>query len=334
MVTQTTTRLTLTDDDMPDLFTRADNGAKQSKNWNFGVVRTELIAISLAALAQVAGRQLAPTFTSASHLDIGEIHFLGIDYTARTLTNDVASYFLPAVVMLVAVIMLALRVWRRYDRRWRSQRAIAESTKELAWRFSMCALQADIEASAPLTDVQAIEAFSKELREYIKQSLPLHLKPPKPNVPEITQPMRDLRAASIAVQSDAYLNDRLKNQAKWYSNKSGVYQTWTTRLQIARFVAYGLGGVLILYHGFDINGLGIMTTIAGAFATWLAGNHYDDLSQSYSGMASQLSLFDAEANAILQSGSAGVAGPNVWPHLVNKVETLMNGEHESWRGLA
>jgi hypothetical protein len=334
MVTQATTRLTLTDEDMPDLFTRADNGAKQSKKWYFRFVRIELIAISLAALAQVVGRQLAPTITSTVHLGVGEVHFLGIDYTARTLTNAVASYFLPTVVMLVAVIMLALRVWLRYDRRWRARRAIAEATKELAWRFSMRALQADIEASTPLTDVQAVEAFSQELRQYITQSLPLHLKAPSLNAPEITQPMRSLRAASIATQSEAYLNDRLKNQQKWYSGKSDTYQLWTTRLQVARFVAYGLGGALIFYHGFGINGLGIMTTIAGAFATWLAGNHYDDLSQSYSGMATQLSLFDAAANTILQSGSAGVAGPNDWPHLVNKVEALMDGEHEDWRRLS
>lgn len=329
-----TTRLTLTDADMPELFAKADTGAKQSQKWYFSFVRIELIAISLAALAQVVGRQLAPTITSALNLGVGEIHFLGSDYTARSLTNAVASYILPAVVMAVAFVMLALRVLLRYDRRWRARRAIAEATKELAWRFSMRAMQADIEATTPLTDVQAVEAFSKELGQYIEQSLSLHLKPPSAAAPQITQPMRDLRAANIGVQSAAYLKDRLEDQQTWYSGKADTYQTWTTRLQIARFVAYGLGVVLIFYHGFGINGLGIMTTIAGAFATWLAGRHYDDLSQSYAGMARQLGLLAATANTVLKSGSAGSAGPNDWPHMVDKVETLMDGEHQDWRRLS
>ncbi|HEU5343227.1 MAG TPA: hypothetical protein VFU60_02680, partial [Ktedonobacterales bacterium] len=73
---------------------------------------------------------------------------------------------------------------------------------------------------------------------------------------------------------------------------------------------------------------------AGAFATWLAGKHYDDLSQSYSGMAQQLDLLEANASAILQSGNASVPGPNDWPHLVDKVESLMDGEHRDWLRLS
>lgn len=326
--------LKLTDSDMPELFTNADKGAQQSQKWYFRFVQVELIAISLAALAQVLGRQLAPTITSALNLGVGEIHFLGNDFTARALTNAAASYILPAIVMAVAVVMLVLRVWLRYDRRWRARRAVAEATKELAWRFSMRALPADLSAATPLTEVQAVEAFSKELRQYIEQSQSLHLNAPSPNATEISDKMLKLRTAPLSTQSASYLAGRLIDQKDWYARKATTYQKLTTRFQVARFVAYGLGVALIFYHGFGINGLGIMTTIAGAFATWLAGKHYDDLAQNYAGMARQLGLLEASADVILQTGVAGAAGPHDWAHLVDKVETLMDGEHQSWQRLS
>lgn len=334
MVTQATTKLTLTDQDMPDLHKRADRGAKTSQLWYFTVVRIELIFLSLAALAEVVGRQVAPMIVSAFHLDVGESHFLGTDYPHQSLTIAVASYVVPAFVMGVALVMLALRVLFRFDVRWRARRALAESTKGLAWRFSMRAMKSDIEAITPLTDMQAVEAFNVEMDKYNEQSRPLHLKAPDPNATQLTQPMRDLRAANISAQSDAYLNHRLINQKDWYAGRAKSFQTRTTWLQVARFVAYGLGIALIFYHGLGINGLGIMTTVAGAFATWLAGKHYDDLSQSYAGMVVELDGHLAEARTLLQSGSAGVAGPKDWPHLVDKVETLMDGEHQDWRRLS
>ena len=333
MVTTQAT-LTLTDADMPDLFTRANAGAKRSQAWYFTFVRIELIAISLVALVQVVGPHLMPTITSLFHVGVGETHILGSYYTTQALIDTVAVYVLLAVFVLLEVVMVVLRIWFRYDRRWRARRAIAEAAKELAWRFSMRAMQADLEAATPLTEVQAVEVFSKQLGLFIGLSPSLHLEAPDPNVKEITQPMLDLRAAMIPAQSTAYLKDRLQNQRKWYAGKATTYRQWTTILQVARFIAYGLGVVLIFYHGFGANALGIMTTIAGAFATWLAGKHYDDLSQSYSGMAQQLDLLEANASAILQSGNASVPGPNDWPHLVDKVESLMDGEHRDWLRLS
>lgn len=326
--------LTLKDKDMPEVFTTADEGATRSQWWYFFFVRVELISISLAAFAQVVGRQLAPSIANLLQLKIGDVQIAGDHFTAQELTSGVGRYVLPAFIMSIAVLMLALRVWLRYDRRWRGRRAIAEATKGLAWRYSMQALHADLEAGAPLNLFQADEAFDKELSQLITESLTLHLAAPKPDAKQKTDNMSTLRQASVTVQRDAYLADRIKNQQDWYSRKAGQYQVLTTWLQVFRFVAYGIGVILIFYPGIGVNGLGIMTTVAGAFATWLAGKHYDDLSQSYSGMARQLGLLAGTAASVLSPRTGASADPTAWAHFVDKVETLMEGEHQDWRRLS
>jgi hypothetical protein len=326
--------LSLTDEDMPEVYDTADKGAIRSQWWYFFFVRIELIMISLAAFAEVAGRQWGASIANLLQLQDEGARVFGVSFTPDALAVTVASYILPAAVMIIAVLMFVLRVWLQYDRRWRGRRAIAEAAKELAWRYSMQAMHADLEASAPLSRPQADDAFRKELGDLITQSASLHLKAPTPDATQRSAKMSALRQAGDQVQRAAYLEGRLKNQQGWYARKAGVYQQVTTWLQVARFAAYAIGVILIFYHGLGTNGLGIMTTVAGAFATWLAGKHYDDLAQSYSGMARQLSLLDATASSVPPTGSAASGNSMDWAHFVNKVETLMDGEHQDWRRLS
>lgn len=63
--------LSLENEDLPDLFNAADQGAIRSQKWHFRFVRTELIFVSLAAAAELIGRQLAPTIADTLHISVG-----------------------------------------------------------------------------------------------------------------------------------------------------------------------------------------------------------------------------------------------------------------------
>src|SRR5690348_7297229 len=143
--------------------------------------------------------------------------------------------------------------------------------------------------------------------------------------------MDALRFSPLANQISAYKLERLVNQRDWYAKKANTYRNWSICLPTARFVVYGLGIALIFYTGFGSNGLGAMTTIAGAIATWLVGKHYDDLAQSYGSMAREL---DGMTNLVPDAPAASQGNPNglqdSWSIFVDKVETLLNGEHQDW----
>lgn len=319
--------------DLPEVFRTADKGAMRSQKWHFFLVRTELIAISLAALAQVVGPRFAPDIVSTLQIKIGSVHFLGSSFTSSEVTHDVASYLLPALFLAIALLMFLLRLILRLDQRWRGRRAIAEATKSLAWRYSMRALHADLDAQAPLDRDRANQAFNTELTKLVEEAGNLHLDPPESGDVELSDRMKNLRQQEdSALRGAVYMKGRLESQQEWYSRKANAYQKLTTRLQVARFVAYGVGVFLIFYQGLGVNGLGIMTTIAGAFATWLAGKHYDDLSQSYGSMARSLAGLAGAAPSHSPSGSVGPSGGSdtAWAHFADKVEALLDGEHRDW----
>lgn len=317
--------------ELPELFRTADSAAIRSQWWHFVFVRVELIAISLAALAEVFGQQLASWIIRVFDLQVGSTDIAGRHFTSHEVTTSLASYVIPAFIMVIAILMFAFRLLFRQNHFWRAQRALAEATKGLAWRYSMRAMNADLHAGAPLDMSQSHQAFQKELDKLLKQAESLRLPPPKPGEPMLPQVMDTLRSSSLANQIHAYKLERLVNQRDWYARKANTYRNWSIYLQTARFVVYGLGIALIFFTGFGSNGLGAMTTIAGAVATWLAGKHYDDLAQSYGSMAREL---DGLTNLVPDASSASHGDPNdlqdIWSIFVDKVETLLNGEHQDW----
>lgn len=323
--------LILTDADLPEIFRTADSGAKSSQRWHFFFVRFELIFISLAAVAEVFGRPIAPVIVSLFNLHVGEVTLLGRHYTSEEVTTLLASNITAGVFMVLAIGMFVLRFSLRRDHRWRGRRALAEATKGLAWRYGMRAMHADLQASGLLNEEQSHEAFLKELGQIEQEGYDLHLASPKPNDVQLTYKMEKLRAASLVAQKDTYMEGRLKDQQEWYANKAGKYETWTNILQWARGITYVVGVFLIIFNPFGSTGLSAMTTIAGAFATWLAGRHYDDLSQSYGAMARKLIGLKNLAPNLSAANPGGVEDPQTaLSTFVNDVETLMDGEHRDW----
>lgn len=320
-----------TDADFPELFHEADEGAKRNQRWHFFFVRSELIFVSLAAVTQVLGRQYAPQIIQLLQLDIGPIDIAGHHFSSSDTTNLVASHALSAVFMLLTIAAFASRFWFHNKKRWHGQRALAEATKGLAWRYSMRAMHDDLSAPTPLNDDDSRRIFLSELHKQQEQGVNLHLGPAQSGKAEITANMEALRKATQPIQQHAYVTERLLNQQVWYAGKSATFESRTKGLQWARGIAYVVGFVLLFITGFGANGFAVATTIAGVFATWLVGKHYDDLSQSYAVMSRKLTqLNDSLATPSPANQGGDAKSATDWAAFVDEVETLLDGEHQEW----
>lgn len=318
-------------EDFPEIFHTADKGAIKSQNRHFLFVAVELSAISIAAIAQVFGQQLATLIVNLFGWHAGSLALLGRSYSAAVVTTSVARYAFPGVLMFIAFVAYGVRFCSRYHHRWLGRRALAEATKGLAWRYSMHAMHADLNATTPLSLNEAHQAFHTELGKFEQQGHDLRLAPPQPGDVELTQKMESLRLAGPIIQSDAYLEDRINDQQRWYATKAIAFEKLTTRLQLARGGMYVLGAILIVFSGVGPNGLAAATTIAGALATWLAGKRYDDLAQSYGAMARELIGLRNKAPNLTSLGQSSSANQQaVWAAFVDEVETLLDGEHRDW----
>jgi hypothetical protein len=321
----------LRDTELPGLFRLADRGASRSKALYFFLLGVELIGISVAALAQVFGHQVAPGIASLLQLHVGASQLLGHKFTADDLTNQLPRYALPAAILAIAASVYLLRLIFRFDVFWRARRALAEATKELAWLYSMRAMGADLNALTPLNPDASSAAYNRLLEKLQTEGEKWNLGAPKADDVAKTLAMETLRKKLPPAQRDDYVTGRLQEQLTWYADNARHFQSRAVVLRVARIAAYALGGALIFFTGLGSNGLGAMTTIAGAVATWLVANHYDDLSQSYSAIARTLIQFKDRAINMDLTAHGGSTNPqSVWGQFVDEVETLLRGERQDW----
>ncbi|HKW22862.1 MAG TPA: SLATT domain-containing protein [Ktedonobacterales bacterium] len=314
--------LSLNNENLPDLFTTADDGAIHSQGWHFAFVWVELVFVSLAAVAELIGRQFAPAIADLLHIHGGPISVAVFTISATELRNGIGGNIIAAFFMIIAILAFFARFWFRRAEFWRKQRALAEAIKSLAWRYVMHGISR--------------EAYLEEYGKQRQQSTDLRLPPPQDNATLITDAMEKIHDATPAEQYSVYLKDRLKNQRIWYSKKAKLFRKRTKWLHWDRGIAYGVGLLVVPIVGIFIAGIGsggfaVVTTIAGGFATWLVSRHYDDLSQSYTIMAHKLLEYETRAANILPESQARGANEQVsWAAFVNEVETFLDGEHQVW----
>jgi hypothetical protein len=293
-------------------------------------VRFELISISLVAIAEIFGHQFAPTISQALGIHFGEMTVFGKQYAGGQVTTLVASSIPAAIFMAFAVVLYLARVIFHPDRRWRERRALAEAVKGLAWRYGMHAMHADLTAAIPLNLDQAHQAFLDELGDIEKDRHDLRLPAPEKGAQQITERMERLRAASPAIQESAYKETRVEGQRGWYARKAKKFARWTVYLQVARGLTYAVGVALIVFNPLGLGGLSAVTTIAGAFAAWLASRHYEDLSQDYGAMARTLSELWLKAPGVATLSQDAFGAQRAVAAYARGVETLLDGEHQNW----
>lgn len=113
------------------------------------------------------------------------------------------------------------------ERDWYAGRAVAESTKTLAWRYAVQG-----EPFGPnLSDIEAEALMRARIGEVIRRGrdrIDVGL-----GDAVVTTRMRELRTASLTVRREAYLEHRTDDQRKWYADNAGRNETRATRIRFA-----------------------------------------------------------------------------------------------------
>ncbi len=144
---------------------------------------------------------------------------------------------------------------------------------------------------------------------------------------EVTKIMLDWRNRSVSERREFYLRDRIRDQKDWYSKKAVSSSRLHDRWLVATFASQGGAGVIalltVLFPGFALNPVGIVTTLASCGMSWMNAKSYRELSQSYGLIAHDLSGYESEAE--------GVDSQEKLEKLVSNVEGRISGEHTYWK---
>jgi len=242
----------------------------------------------------------------AAGLSIFTISISGVEW------GDVLATIFFAGGLLISIYLLA----ERPERQWYDARAVAESVKTMAWRYSAGGSDFPLGAESDSAFLQQLTALTKSLE---------HVSLATPSGSEITPSMRQLRNAPLEVRRHAYRQHRIDDQQSWYSVKARFHGRRATQWLLASLVAQLLGitaGLLQATETVDIDLLGLAAAVSAAIIAWLQMQQHSMLAEAYGVTARELSLVDQQLAAV---------SPEGWPAALDEAEAAISREHTLWR---
>lgn len=228
------------------------------------------------------------------------------------------------LTLVAALVVTAVISLRNFERRWYGGRAMAESVKTLAWRYVTCAEP----FARGLHEKDADTLFIEQLRAVLDESdaLQMDFGGVAGTKDQITDSMREVRAASLEDRKDVYLRDRVRNQREWYSGKAGTNSrregVFFAAIWLVQLGAVAAGLYVVLEPASTFNWTGLLTTIAAGLLAWLQVRRHQELSQSYSIAALELGLI-AEA-------ARHASTEDDFSQFVADAESAISREHTLW----
>jgi hypothetical protein len=124
----------------------------------------------------------------------------------------------PTIALCLFVVALVIRasgVGDKAERRWYDARAASESIKSASWQFTVGG------EAFRLEDDDAENRFLSAQQQVLKTLQHLSV-PTNPSRHAITDDMRRLRKADLAVRRETYVRQRVSDQQNWYSSKASL----------------------------------------------------------------------------------------------------------------
>lgn len=233
------------------------------------------------------------------------------------------SVWLSVASVVLLVGTLAVEGYsrrRRPERRWYGGRFVAETLKSAAWRYMMHADPYDA------GDEQAVSLFEKLAQEAVA-AVPGNSQSLEPVMAErlsVTPMMRRVRVLSLADRKRLYLEQRVRDQAEWYTSKARSNARSATvwfRLNFgARFLALVFAFVYVV-HPTPLQLTQVFVGVAAAVTAWVQLGRHEELSQSYSIAADELTRIE---------GLLVPADEHKFGEGVIQAEDAISREHKMW----
>jgi hypothetical protein len=230
---------------------------------------------------------------------------------------DASGLVLLLAFGVAALAELSLIVFQP-ERDWYSGRAVAESAKTLAWRYSVQG-----EPFGPgLTDQEAEDLLRTRVKEVLERGKDRISVPSGGTL--ITPSMAGLRTQGLPVRRDTYLTHRTEDQRAWYfdnATKNRRQATWWRYALLAGELIAVIAASLAFGRKEPADFAGIIAAFVAGGAAWLAIKQHSQLTSAYRMAASELAI---QADVLREVDEAG------WPQAVADAEEAISREHTMW----
>lgn len=286
------------DSDFPNYFLAGDNASKSAQNYYVNYVRWNLILMTLSAAIAI--------------------------YNYNSEESKRVVYIISGIILFIAFILSFIIKIKKYEDVWYRGRALAESSKTLAWRF----MTKSEYFEENLTNEEAERKFTNRLNEVQKEFSDIHsyLKAADIKKKIITDKMAEVRDLPLTDRMDFYLRNRIENQIDWYSVKADTntvkYERWFSAVIAMQFLAIVSIVILIFYPDSTLNFVGIFTTLSASFFSWLQLKRFQENKEAYNTAVSELNSIKNDAKFISTEDN--------FAKFVLDSENAMSREHTMW----
>jgi len=211
---------------------------------------------------------------------------------------------------------------RADEERWYGGRAAAESVKTISWRYMMRA--------APFNqpEAEADRIFGNSLEEILKQKgqLSLGAVPSVGSAPQISKPMREVRAKNLDDRKELYGRERIEDQRDWYARKATLNGRRASQFFALLIGSQGLALVaavaMILRPTSPLDYAAVFSAVAAAVISWIQVKKYEELAQSYDVAAQELGIVAEQLRHLTNE--------EAFSQFVGEAESAVSREHTLW----
>ncbi|GAB3221756.1 DUF4231 domain-containing protein [Glycomyces halotolerans] len=284
----------LIDQDLPSIFHSADRAARRGQTNYLLATKIRSISIILAAI---------------------------FGMLAAVSTNFVI------VTVVAFVLALAIELYlldQKPEQAWYDGRALAESAKSIAWRFAVGAAPFNFDDG---TEAESSDRLRAELARLLTDAPDISIT--ATSYEAVSEKIRETRRMSLKKRKQIYLDGRIKDQQKWYSDKYEYNrkraEKWRICLLFLEIVGI-LVAILMIIEVLRIDLTGIVASVIGVGSSWMAVRQYSSLQRAYAFASHELSIIGDRIIAQLDDESE-----ESWAREAGDAEEAISREHKMWR---
>lgn len=284
--------------DFPNYFQASDKASIKAQSNYLNIIKIDLISMIIASALAI--------------------------YNYQLVESKFYIYTISGFLLLLSLILTIILKSKKYEDTWYQGRALAESCKTLTWRFVTCS--EFFESTLP--EVEVKERFINRIKELSNEfkDLTNSLNSKTLNLPIITDKMIELRRLGTNERKQNYIQNRIEDQKKWYSDKAefnkSKYNLWFWIIIFCQGIALISVVVLIKFPDNNYNLVGLFTTIASSAMSWLQLKQHQELKQAYTTATQELNFIVTLADKVLNDDDLS--------KFVLDSENAISREHTLW----
>ncbi|MCK5384813.1 MAG: DUF4231 domain-containing protein [Alphaproteobacteria bacterium] len=238
--------------------------------------------------------------------------------------NSSTYYIIYALIFIAPILLLLHRSSSKPEQAWYKCRALAESIKTSSWRYMMRA--------EPFEDTESPAIPKSNFRNFLAEILRAnkHIGESTDNLSadnhQITERMNTIRGLSLNERKGIYLEQRIKNQRSWYSNKVNYnkkcHRIWLVVCLIVYILAISSVLLRIVFPEWLYWPTEPLIVIASAILGWMQIKKFNELAASY--------FLTAHEIGIIQGGIDEVQNEQDFSDFINEAELAFSREHTQW----